>query len=653
MSEGVGLTLAKSGGRAATGSLVWSRVTAALLGVTQRFALLAVVAILLVAILTCADIVGRSFFSASIYGLNEITALLVAVAVSACLPFALARGGTLSIDVLTSRFTTSAQSWLAIISALTIVCFMGLLSWRVGVTAMDMVRMNETTMLTGMPRAPFFFAMAIAFGIAAAVVLTVTLAALACQIAQSRGSSVLWLVLGVLPVIALWASLAGFIPSTPLTAILPRAALPLALVLMAALWAMILLSIPIGVGMGTVGLVGTVAMLGSGPALSVFGSEISGFVTKDGLSVLPLFLMMGAFAGVAGIGKDLYNLSNALIGHVRGGLAHASILACAGFGTLSGSSIATQMSIGKIALGEMRARNYSSELASGAIAAGGTLGQLIPPSSALILYAILAQQSVGRLFVGAVIPGLLATFLYMAVVAVWLWINPRHAERSEFQGFAAIARAFAGAWSVILLLTLVLGGIFTGLFTELEAGAVGAAGAFLIALARGRINRATFWSTMGEMTGSLAMIYSLIFGVVMLSFFFGVSGLPGAFIGFIQDVGLSPFATVLALILCYLVLGTVMDSFAMMMVTIPIFTPVVIALGYDPIWWGLMTIICMEAGMISPPFGLNMFIITSLDETIPIRTVYRGTWPFFASTVVKIALLVAFPALVTWLPGTM
>lgn len=653
MSDGARLSSAEFSAESADDTRAWSRVTSFLLGVTKRFALVAVFAILLIAFSTCADIIGRALFGVSIYGLNEVTALLVAVAVSACLPFALVRGGALSIDVFAARFTSSAKSWIAIISAMMIACFMGLLSWRIGVSATGMSRMNETTMLTNLPRAPFFLAMAVAFGVTAVVVLVTSLYALALQVARSGWFSVVWLVLGVLPVIALWAILAGFLPLAPLTAVLPRATLPLALVLMAALWVMILLSIPIGVGMGFVGMIGTVAMLGSGPALSVLGSEVSNFVTKDGLSVLPLFLMMGAFAGVAGVGKDLYNLSNALIGHIRGGLAQASILACAGFGTLSGSSIATQMSIGKIALGEMRARNYSAELASGSIAAGGTLGQLIPPSSALIIYAIMSQQSIGHLFVGAIIPGLLATFCYMAVVSVWLWISPRHAERSEFQGFAAIARAFAGAWSVILLLTLVLGGIYTGIFTELEAGAVGAAGAFLLALARGRLNRANFWSTMGDMTGSLAMIYFLIFGVVMLSFFFGVSGLPRAFIGFVQDIGLTPFATVLALILCYLVLGTVMDSFAIMMVTIPIFVPVITALGYDPIWWGLITIICMEAGMISPPFGLNMFIISSLDKTIPITTVYRGSWPFFVSTLFLIALLLFFPGIVTWLPGTM
>lgn len=301
----------------------------------------------------------------------------------------------------------------------------------------------------------------------------------------------------------------------------------------------------------------------------------------------------------------------------------------------------------------MQRHKYSTALSAGSVAAGGTLGQLIPPSSALILYAILTEQSVGRLFVGAIIPGVLAVILYMGSITVWLWLRPQDAQKHPRSSLREIAVAARGSWSVLLLLGAVLGGIYGGIFTDLEAGSVGAAGAFLIALGRGRLTRATFWKTIGDSTGSLAMIYSLIFGVIMLSFFFGISGVPQAFTAFINGLNLSPMGVVLALVCCYIVLGTVMDPFAMMVITIPFFVPLVTGLGYDPIWWGIVTIICMEAGMISPPFGLNMFVIASLDRTIPMSTVYRGSWPFFASTLVKIGLLLAVPSLVTWLPSTM
>ncbi|WP_368518167.1 TRAP transporter large permease, partial [Rhizobium sp.] len=364
-------------------------------------------------------------------------------------------------------------------------------------------------------------------------------------------------------------------------------------------------------------------------------------------------LLMGAFAGVAGIGQDLYRLSYALIGHIRGGLAHASILACAGFGTVTGSSIATQMTIGRIALKEMQDRNYSAALASGTIAAGGTLGQLLPPASALIMYAVMTQQSVGKLFIGAVIPGLVAAMLYMLTISVWLWLRPQDAPKGPRSSLAEIATAVKSSWSVLVLLTLVLGGIYLGLFTELEAGSIGAIGAFLLAVARGKLNRSAFWKTMGESTHSLAMIYSLLFGAQLVTFFFGVSGVAQAFITFLDSFGLSATSVIIILILCYLVMGIFIDAFAMMLITIPIFVPIVHALGYDPIWWGIMTLICMEAGQIHPPFGLNIFVISALDPKIPLNTVFRGCWPFFGSTIVKIILLLLFPALATWLPHAM
>jgi tripartite ATP-independent transporter DctM subunit len=624
-----------------------------LISLGQRFALIAVVCILIIAFSTVTDVILRNFFGKSLYGLNEIATLLVAVGVSTCLPFGLANGAALTVDLLLSQMPDRFRSWMGVFSTVLIAIFFGLMSWRVWLAALKIVENGETTLMTDLPKGPFFMAMAIAFGVASLIqilkftiqLIDVSKTAKRIELAIAGGFTLVLAhgLLGILGVVStdLYYSL---VPSSPLM---------LAMLAFIFLWVLILVGVPVAVGMGVIGILGTAAILDTNVSLEILGSETTAFITQDALSVLPLFLLMGAFATVAGIGKDLYALCYALIGHIRGGLAHASILACAGFGTLTGSSVATQMSIGKIALFEMRERNYSTEIAAGSIAAGGTLGQLIPPSSALILYAVLTQQSVGQLFVGAIIPGVLATLLYMATVAVWLWIYPDHAKSGTRSSRREIAKAAKGSWSVILLLGLVLGGIYSGFFTDLEAGAVGASGAFLIALARGRINKETFWQTMGQTTASLAMMYSLIFGVAMLSFFFGISGLPQAFVGFVEGLNLPPMGVVLALVLCYLVLGTAMDAFAMMVVTIPIFVPVVMSLGYDPIWWGLMTIVCMEAGMISPPFGLNIFVISSLDKTIPITTVYRGCWPFFCSTIVKIILLLAFPWLVTWLPSSM
>lgn len=626
---------------------------AILTGAARRVASVAVAAVLLIAFANVLDIVLRNWFSMSLYGLNEINALLVAIAVSTCLPYGLQTGSALVIRVLEQRVSTGSREVLGLISALLSVVFFALLAWRTWDVAATMARTGQTTIMTNIAKAPFFYGVAIALGLAAFLQVPTVIRSVDQAIRRGRmGGLLASLIVGGAVAIVL-AALFGFMPTGVFVAMKPTNPLILALVVFVAMWGLILLTVPIGVAMGLAGLIGTAALLKSKVALNVLGSETTGFITQDALSVLPLFLLMGAFATVAGIGSDLYRFAYALLGHIRGGLAHASILACAAFGTLTGSSVATQMSIGKIALGEMRERNYSPELSAGSIAAGGTLGQLIPPSSALILYAVMTEESVGKLFVGALLPGILATLLYMSAVAIWVILFPRHAETGPKAPTAELIAAAKGAWSVLLLLGVVLGGIYFGIFTELEAGSVGAAGSFLIALARGKINAGSFWSTLADTTKTLAMMYSLIFGVTMLSFFFGISNVPGAFVDFVNSLGLTPLGVVIALVLCYLILGTAMDAFAMMVITIPIFVPLVVSLGYDPIWWGLMTIICMEAGMISPPFGLNIFVISALDKSIPIGKVYKGCWPFFASSVIKIIILIAFPAIVTWLPSTM
>ncbi|WP_176086145.1 TRAP transporter large permease subunit [Martelella sp. HB161492] len=622
-------------------------------GTARRVASVAVAAILLIAFANVLDIILRNGFGRSLYGLNEINAYLVAIAAATCLPYGLHVGAALVITVLERKVSHTASKLMALFAASLTMLFFGLVAWRVFEVAQTMQRTGQTTIMTNVATAPFVYGMTIALVLAALV--------MAVQIVRNAREA---LAIGGLPglagtvllgLILSWVALSmmGILPGRPFTVLAPQNPLILALLVFIGMWVLILLTVPIGVAMGIAGLIGTATMLDSGASLDVLGSEITSFVLQDGMSVLPLFLLMGAFASVAGIGSDLYRLANAMVGHIRGGLAHASILACAAFGTLTGSSIATQMSIGRIALGEMRARNYSAELSSGSIAAGGTLGQLIPPSSALILYAIMTQESVGKLFVGAILPGILATILYMGAVVIWLILFPKHAEAGPRAPLGELADAAKKSWSVLLLLAVVLGGIYFGFFTELEAGSVGAAGAFVIAVARGKINVESFWQTMAETTRTLAMMYSLIFGVTMLSFFFGISDVPGAFVSLVNTLGLPPLGVIIALIACYLVLGTAMDAFAMMVITIPIFVPLVENLGYDPIWWGLMTIICVEAGMISPPFGINIFVISALDRSIPLATVYRGCWPFFGSTILKIILLILFPAIVTFLPSTM
>lgn len=622
--------------------------------IAQRLALVAVLAVLLIAFANVSNVILRSLFATSLYGLNEINTLLVAIAVSSCLPYGMVRDAPLKITGLRDMMPPRVAVWFNFFGALFMMAFLAVVAWRIGAYAMRIGAANQTTVMTDIPKAPFFWGVAISVGLATLVQMAMAARAAANAVLATPRWGYPILVAIVLGIGWTSAVMAGLTTGTVLFGTYRPAPLTLSLIAVVLMWVITLLTVPLGAAMGITGILGAAAVLNSRISLEVLGAETISYITRDALSVLPLFLLMGAFAGVAGIGTDLYRLANVLIGHIRGGLAHASILACAGFGTLTGSSVATQMSIGKIALKEMQDRGYSNALCAGSIAAGGTLGQLIPPSGALIVYAVMTEQSVGRLFMGALIPGILAAILYMFVILIWVLLFPQHATRREGRtSMAELLSVSLATWSVLLLLGIVLGGIYFGVFTELEAGSVGAAGAFLIALARGRLNFSTFWKTMGDTTITLSMMYSLIFGVVMLSFFFGVAYLPQTFVAWVNSFGMTPIMVVVTLVACYLLLGTIMDEFAMMVITIPIFVPLVVNLGFDPIWWGVLTMLCMSAGAISPPAGLNIFVISSLDPRIPLSQVYLGCTMFFISAVIKIGLLIAFPALVTWLPNTM
>jgi tripartite ATP-independent transporter DctM subunit len=623
-----------------------------LVKVTERIAAVGVAGILGVAVLTVTQIVLRAGFKISLYGLNEINALMIAVAVTACLPSGVARRINLTVDLFDQLKYPAVVAWMRAFGAGVLWLFLALLAWRLGVHALNSHVRNETTIMTLLPTAPFFAGCTIGLTVCVLVQAVVTLRCLVEALSLSkRISGVVALAGWTIVIIGSGVLLAGLVKWGGPAALVPSSKVVFAAVAFGVMWITIMMFVPLGAAMGLTGLIGAIGLLGLEPALSVLGSEAKRYLTDDALSVLPLFLLMGTFASVAGIGRDIYRLFDAFLGHLRGGLAHATIGACAAFGALTGSSLATQMTIGRIAMPEMRQRGYSTELSTGSIAAGGTLGQLVPPGTAMILYAVMAEESVGKMFMASILPGILAALLYMATVWVWVQWKPEAAPKGPRVSWSETGHLVRDCWQAVVLLLLVLGGLFAGFFTELEAGSVGAVGAFLMALMRGKITRETLWGVMGETTSTIALMYTLLFGTALLSFFFGITQLPQFFLGIVDTYHLSPLGVVLVLIAAYLILGTAMDSWAMMVITVPIFVPVVVNSGFNPIWWGIMTIVCMEAGQISPPFGLNIFVINSIAPEVPMTTVFRGCWPFFWTTLLKIALLIAFPALCLWLPG--
>ena len=419
-----------------------------------------------------------------------------------------------------------------------------------------------------------------------------------------------------------------------------------------AVLALIALRVPVGIAMGTVGALGYGLTYGWSSLAFVLGRSPFDAVFPVSLSVVPLFVMMGVFAGRTGLSQSLYNLVAAFIGHLRGGLALATIGASALFGAVCGSSIATAATIGRIALPEMRRHGYDDRLAAASVAAGGTLGVMIPPSIMFVIYGLMTENPIGKLFVAGILPGLLGTGLYMGAVR---WITWRHAAlgpAAERHAWGERLRGLAHVWQVVLLFGTVLGGMYLGWFSPTEAAAVGAFGALLLAAIGGQLSRELLAKGLIETAGTTAMIFMILIGASVFNFFVDATGLTQAMISYVRDLGWGRFEVLAALCAFYILLGCLMDSLSMILLTLGAVYPLVKSFGFDPIWFGVLLVTLSEIGMITPPVGMNLFVLQGVAG-IRLETIARGILPFVAADVVRIAFIVAFPLLATWLPGRM
>lgn len=415
---------------------------------------------------------------------------------------------------------------------------------------------------------------------------------------------------------------------------------------------LIFLRIPIGLAMLTCGLAGTWLIMGStAPILARLKFETYSTFSSYSLSIIPLFLLMGQFATLGGMSQSLFKAANAWLGHRRGGVAMSAIGACAGFGAICGSSLATAATMAQVALPELRRYGYSGALATGTLAAGGTLGVLIPPSVVLVIYAILAEQNIAKLFVAAFIPGVLAAIGYMIAISIYVRLFPDSAGSSPKQPYRERFKALADVWPVLLVFVAVVGGIYTGWFTPTEAAAVGAAGTGLIALINGGLTRETLVASILTTASATALIFFIVFGAAIYNSFLALSQLPVEAAAFITEQGFNPWVVLVCILLFYLVLGCFMDSLSMILLTVPIFFPIVSALNFGlgaeefALWFGILVLIVVEVGLITPPVGMNLFVINSMAKDIPVLHTYRGVMPFVISDVVRTALLVLFPVI--------
>lgn len=425
----------------------------------------------------------------------------------------------------------------------------------------------------------------------------------------------------------------------------------LALLGLAGMFLLILLHVPLGIAMGVAGVVGFGALSGYMPALSLLASETSSLFQSLDLATIPLFIMMGGFASAAGLSEDLYRLAYALVGHRRGGLAMATIGGCAGFGAVCGSSIATTATFGRVSLPAMLERRYAPGFAAGTVAAGGTLGILVPPSVIMVIYAVLAEQLIITLYVAAIVPAIIAIAFHVAAIGVFTRLRPQDAPAGVRLSWAERMREVRRSWAVILLIGIVLGGISFGVFTATEGAAVGAALAFIFALARRSLDARTFRRTLEEVASTTAMIYVIIIGASLFGYFVAVSHAPEAMISAISASGLSIPVIMFLLMLMYLVLGAVFDEVAAMVITMPFVLPLIKSWGFDPVWWGIINVVIVELGMLIPPIGMNVFVIHGIAPQVPLVQIYRGVAPYIVSNLLRLTVLLSFPALCLALPA--
>ncbi|MBT5051556.1 MAG: TRAP transporter large permease [Rhodospirillaceae bacterium] len=424
----------------------------------------------------------------------------------------------------------------------------------------------------------------------------------------------------------------------------------------AALLVLLALRIPIGVAMLTVGMVGYVSISGLPALLNHLKTDMYWRFTTYDLSVVPLFVLMGQFAAKAGLSHALFRAANVWLGHHRGGIAMAAVGGCAGFGAISGSSLATAATMGQVALPELKRYNYAGSLATGSLAAGGTLGILIPPSVVLIIYAIIVEANIVTLFQAAFIPGILATLGYMAAIAIVVRINPEAGPAGPRSSGKERWDAVLDIWPVLVIFVLVMGGIYFGFFTPTEGAGVGVSGTFLIAITRGGMRWEGFVDALLGAASTTALIFLILLGAAMFNAFLGFSRLPFFAAEFFKTSGFTPMTVLLAMVVLFILLGFVMDSLSMILLTVPIFWPIIAALdfGLQPedlkLWFGIIALIVVEVGLITPPVGLNVFVINSMAKDVPMIETFKGVFPFLLSDAVRVALIIFFPIITLILP---
>ncbi len=409
----------------------------------------------------------------------------------------------------------------------------------------------------------------------------------------------------------------------------------------------------IGVALALIGFCGISYIIDIDVGLNLLGMVPWEEGSSYTLSVIPLFILMGQFAFSSGISQDIYKAVHTWMGHMRGGLAMATIVACSGFAAVCGSSLATGATMAKVAIPEMEKYGYNLSLSTGCVAAGGTLGILIPPSIGFIIYGILTEESIGKLFMAGIIPGLLLASLFILAIYIQCLFRPEMGPKAELTTWKAKFKSLYSTWTMLSLFVLVMGGIYFGIFTPTEAAGIGAFGSFIIAVARKKLTFATFIESLLATGNMTAMIFLIIIGANIFSNFLALTGIPFMLADAIVALALPRMVILMMIIFVFILLGCVMDCYAIMILMVPILFPIIKAMNFNPLWFGVIMVIVLEVGLITPPVGLNVFVIKGAVPNVPLTTIFKGVWPFLIAAVVCITIIILFPDIVMFLPSKM
>ena len=417
-----------------------------------------------------------------------------------------------------------------------------------------------------------------------------------------------------------------------------------------ALFALMLIRVPIGIAMGVVGVGGFGMVTGFKPALNLLATSPLRTLTDFNLTLIPFFILMGVLATRTGMSKELFRAANATLGSFRGGLGMSTIGACAGFSAICGSSVATAATMTDIAYPEMKKAGYNDRVSTGVIAAGGTLGILIPPSVVLAVYGYITEQDIGKLFIAGIIPGILAVVMYMLTVRLWFG---RNLPKGEPFSLSEALSALSGVWAVVMLFVAVILTIYLGIATATEAAAVGAVLTALIGIVRGRLTLPLILDCLVEALRTSVAIYTILIGAILFGYFLAVTQVPQNLTSFLIDLEFGAYGTLLLIMLLFFVMGCFLDAMAMIILMVPIVFPVVMQLGFDPIWFGIIIVMTVELGLITPPIGMNVFVINTIARKVPLTTIFAGVTPFVVTDLIRLAIIILLPGLVLFLPNSM